>query len=174
LSRAAGATRCLAPPLASFRGWSRGPAAARLRLPGCPGGARKDWGKEDKRSPKRVARARRGDAPSPGTDPGTRRPFCVFAKQDQAGTHVYRGTVDAHTPLHASSLARSTLDDPERPGIVWWVCPQDPILRTDPEQAESMFGPARAKRFRQPAGYRTESLMRAIKERGRRGKGEPG
>lgn len=98
---------------------------------------------------------------------GAIEPFLVFVKRDQAGTHVHCGAVEASNPSQALSLARSNLDDPDRPGIVWWVFPEHAVLRSEPGSAESMFGPARDKHYRQPAYYRTDSLMRAIKDKRR-------
>lgn len=97
-------------------------------------------------------------------------PFLVFVKRDNSGTHVYCGKVEASNPAQALSLARSRLDDPDSPGIVWWVFPDRAVLRSDPATSESMFGPARDKLYRQPAYYRTDSLMRAIKDKRRRQK----
>ena len=113
-----------------------------------------------------------GSDPSPVGDHGESRaasgqiePFLVFVKREQAGTHVLCGAVEASNPSQALSLARSSLDDPDRPGIVWWVFPERSLLRSEPDSAESMFGPARDKLYRQPAYYRTDSLMRAIKNK---------
>jgi ring-1,2-phenylacetyl-CoA epoxidase subunit PaaB len=101
---------------------------------------------------------------------GTIEPFLVFVKREQAGTHIQCGAVEASDPAQALSLARSGLDDPDRPGIVWWVFPERAVLRSEPGSAESMFGPARDKPYRQPAYYKTESLMRAIKDKRRQEK----
>jgi ring-1,2-phenylacetyl-CoA epoxidase subunit PaaB len=99
---------------------------------------------------------------APTKDP---EPFLVFVKRVHSGTHIFTGTVEACTPSGALSLARQTLDVSERPGIVWWVIPSRAVVRSDPGAAESMFGPSREKAYRQPAFYRTDSLMRAIRHK---------
>lgn len=109
-----------------------------------------------------------GGEESQGGGTASTEPFLVFVKQDQSGTHIYRGQVEAPSPTHALILARSSLNDPDRPGIVWWVCPARAVVRSEPDEAESMFGPARGKLYRQPGYYRADSMMRAIKARRRR------
>jgi ring-1,2-phenylacetyl-CoA epoxidase subunit PaaB len=99
------------------------------------------------------------------------QPFFVFVKSAPAGTHVFRGMVEATRPKEALSLARATLDDPAHPGFVWWVFPARAVLQSDRETTQSMFGPARDKLYRQPAFYRTDSMMRTIKDKNRREKG---
>jgi ring-1,2-phenylacetyl-CoA epoxidase subunit PaaB len=101
---------------------------------------------------------------------GSVEPYLVFVKREQAGTHILCGVVEASNPSQAFSLAQSNLDEPGHPGIVWWVIPERAVFRNDPESADSMFAPARDKLYRQPAYYRTDSLMRAIKNRRRRAK----
>jgi ring-1,2-phenylacetyl-CoA epoxidase subunit PaaB len=117
-------------------------------------------------------------APDGESDPQetaeAREPFCVFVKLDHSGTHVYRGMVEASTPRQALCLARESLDDPARPGIVWWVFPARAVVQSEADEAESMFEPARDKLYRQPAYYRTDSMMRAIKDRSRRDRDDAG
>lgn len=126
--------------------------------------------------PAEVILARSGDHMAAGEErpdgeaDHTPEPFLVFVKWEQSGTHVYSGLVEASSPTRALTLARSSLDDPNRPGIVWWVCPARAVVQSSPDEAESLFGPARGKLYRQPAHYRTDSMMRAIRARTRREK----
>lgn len=101
-----------------------------------------------------------------------REPFFVFVKSDRAGTHVYRGIVEATGPHQALSAARASLENADHPGMVWWVFPVRAVVQSGRDEAESMFGPARGKTYRQPAFYRTDSMMRVIKERRRRETGD--
>ncbi len=91
-------------------------------------------------------------------------PYEVFQKlgQRQAETYVtHVGQVQARTPTEALRQAVSQFGSGAV--FVWWVVPARAILRSEPAEAESWFGPARDKRYRQPGEYRVLSQMREDK-----------
>ena len=88
-------------------------------------------------------------------------PYEVFQKQSQrqADTYVtHVGQVAARSPAEALRLAIA------EHGVgrvyVWWVVPAHAILRSTPADAQSFFGPARDKPFRQPNFYHVLTQMR--------------
>lgn len=94
--------------------------------------------------------------------------YAVFCKQSQrqAMTYVdYVGEVSADSPEAALRLAVARYNDP--PGIVWWVCPADLIVRSATEDVND-FEAATGKVFRLPNQYHTVFTMQKIK----RGEGD--
>lgn len=89
--------------------------------------------------------------------------YAVFSKrsQRQAMTYVdYVGQVVASSPEEALRAAVARHNDP--PGIVWWVCPDHLIGRSDPADADALAA-ATGKLFRMPNQYRTVFTMQKIK-----------
>ncbi|MFQ5398775.1 MAG: phenylacetic acid degradation protein [Anaerolineae bacterium] len=90
--------------------------------------------------------------------------YYVFQKQSQRRSmsfvfHV--GEVEAQSPVQAmkKAMAAFTEGDP----IVWWVCPESAIVRSQEDDIESMFAPVHNKVYRMPNQYRTVSAMQKIK-----------
>ncbi len=89
--------------------------------------------------------------------------YAVFSKrsQRQAMTYVdYVGQVVALSPEEALHAAVAAYNDP--PGIVWWVCPEHLINRSDPADAAAL-GAATGKAFRMPNHYHTVFTMQKIR-----------
>jgi ring-1,2-phenylacetyl-CoA epoxidase subunit PaaB len=102
--------------------------------------------------------------PAAQTEPGgSAHAYLAFHKVAQRGTHVYAGRVMAGDPQQA--LARAAAEFPDPPALVWWVLPENALASSDPGEADSMFGPAEEKLYRDQAFYRTDSLMREIEVR---------
>jgi ring-1,2-phenylacetyl-CoA epoxidase subunit PaaB len=92
--------------------------------------------------------------------------YFVFRKQSQrrAMTYVvYAGTVQADRPASALVEAVKEFDDPESVTFVWWLCPEGAILRSDDEDADSMFAPAQDKHYRLPREYHVVTQMMEVK-----------
>jgi ring-1,2-phenylacetyl-CoA epoxidase subunit PaaB len=94
--------------------------------------------------------------------------FYVFQKQSQrrAMAFVFHvGEVEARSPVEAmkEALADFTEGDP----FVWWVCPERAITRSEEDDIESMFAPAKDKIYRMPNQYRTVIAMQKIKRESR-------
>lgn len=91
--------------------------------------------------------------------------YYVFWKTKSAGTHTLAGEVRAETP--AAALAQAVKqygEQSRRPPFVWWVLPARVVIKTAPEEAESLFAPAEDKPFRLSTHFRTVSAMREIKK----------
>lgn len=104
---------------------------------------------------------------APGVD-GEPVAYAAFSKrsQRQAMTYVdYVGQVMASSPEQALRAAVAAYNDP--PGIVWWVCPDHLISRSDPADADALAA-ATGKLFRMPNQYHTVFTMQKIK----RGEGD--
>jgi len=90
--------------------------------------------------------------------------YYVFQKLSQRRSmefvfHV--GEVEARSVVEAMKKAveRFTDDSP----FVWWVCPESALTQSDEEDIESMFAPAKEKKYRMPNQYRTVVAMQTIK-----------
>jgi ring-1,2-phenylacetyl-CoA epoxidase subunit PaaB len=90
--------------------------------------------------------------------------YLIFQKQTQrqAETFVtYAGEVEASSSAAALRLA---LDRFASPAVyVWWVVPEQAVIRSDPADAEPFFAPARDKPFRLPRHYQVQAQMRDVK-----------
>jgi ring-1,2-phenylacetyl-CoA epoxidase subunit PaaB len=87
---------------------------------------------------------------------GETETFLVFTKQSQRRSMTFVkhvGEVRADTAV--SALARAYHDPAFEPeGVfVWWVVPSTAVLRSDDENIESMFAPAKDKTYRQQSAY---------------------
>jgi len=88
-------------------------------------------------------------------------PFEIFKKQSQRQSETYVthvGQVSARTPVEALRQALAQFGTGE--AYVWWVVPGRAILRSQPGDAQSFFGPARDKPYRSPNFYRVFTQMR--------------
>jgi ring-1,2-phenylacetyl-CoA epoxidase subunit PaaB len=94
---------------------------------------------------------------------GEKRQYAVFSKQSQrqAMTYVdFVGQVEACTADEALQTAMQKFSDV--PGIVWWVCPVETIVRSDPDDLPGLEA-ATGKLFRMPNQYRTVFTMQKIR-----------
>ncbi len=102
---------------------------------------------------------------APDTAPeGAAETFQVFNKptQRQAETFVaHVGAVEARTPAEAVRQAQSRFGSDA--AYVWWAVPEAAILRSAPEEAESLFTPAADKPYRQPNYYHVLTQMRQVR-----------
>jgi ring-1,2-phenylacetyl-CoA epoxidase subunit PaaB len=105
-----------------------------------------------------------------GRQMGDARRYAVFQKSGQrrAMTYVtYLGEVEARGAEEAVIVASRTF--PAERAFVWWVCPLDALVKSDPDDAESMFSPALSKRYRMPQEYRVLTEMINVRSAGREG-----
>lgn len=89
--------------------------------------------------------------------------YLVFVKQSQRRAMAYVehvGSVEAVSSPEALEKAIVTYDSGDV--FVWWVCPERSITRSDEDDIESMFEPAKEKRYRHPNQYRTVEAMRHV------------
>lgn len=90
--------------------------------------------------------------------------YYIFQKKSQRRSMTYVthvGEVEARSPAQALQRALERFENEQV--YVWWVCPASALTRSEDEAAESFFGPARDKQYRQPQAYRTFSQMQEIK-----------
>ena len=90
--------------------------------------------------------------------------YLVFQKQGQTAretfvTHV--GQVRASSPAQAMRAAVQSL--PAKNVFVWWVVPERVVLKSDATDLDSMFAPARDKKYRMHTFYPVEPIMRELK-----------
>jgi ring-1,2-phenylacetyl-CoA epoxidase subunit PaaB len=95
-------------------------------------------------------------------------PYFVFYKEKPAGTQTEIGQVQADSPENALRTAFEVYGKNVAP-FVWWVFPARSITRSDLQDIESMFEPAKEKTFRMSTDFRTHSAMRKIKTGGKPG-----
>ena len=96
------------------------------------------------------------DPPVVSEEMGERQTFLLFTKTSQRRSMTFVrfvGEVVADTAVSALALA---YHDPafEPEGVfVWWVVPNTAVVRSDDEDIESMFAPAKDKTYRQQSAY---------------------
>jgi hypothetical protein len=72
------------------------------------------------------------------------------------------GQVEAISPQEALQRGLRDFSAGLQPAA-WWVAPAGEVLQNDPEEAPSLFGPARDKTFRLSTDFRTITAMRRLK-----------
>lgn len=90
--------------------------------------------------------------------------YLVFQKQGQVARETFVahvGQVDAASPAHALRLALETL--PAQNVFVWWVAPERFVIKSEAQDAPSMFVPAQDKKYRMHSDYPVEPIMRQLK-----------
>lgn len=102
-----------------------------------------------------------GPAEAPPAGAGAAEAYHVFQKLEHKGTLVHRGAVEARTPPEALQRALAAFSD--RAALVWWVFPARLVTRSERDDVDSLFEPARDKAYRQPSHYHTVALMHRIK-----------
>ncbi len=95
-------------------------------------------------------------------EPGT---FEVFCKEKPAGTQAWLAQVNATSPQEALRLALQ--QHPTIRPFTWWVVPSRAVVASDPAEIDSLFSPAREKRFRMSTDFKTHSAMQKLREEGR-------
>lgn len=90
--------------------------------------------------------------------------FCVFQKQSQRPSMnfvSYVGQIEARNHQEALLKAREVFQDEK--AFVWWICPEQAIIRSKDEDINSMFQPAFDKKYRMPQSYQVLREMMEIK-----------
>lgn len=87
--------------------------------------------------------------------------YYVFNKARSAGTQTLVGTVNASSPDHALEIAlQKFLVEP--PAFAWWIFPERIVIRSEPDDIDSLFAPSLDKTFRMSTDFHTVSTMRQI------------
>jgi ring-1,2-phenylacetyl-CoA epoxidase subunit PaaB len=79
-------------------------------------------------------------------------PYLVFVKTSHKRSMTFTdhvGEVVADSPQGALEAALSRFPD----ALAWWLVPADALHRSDPEDAESWFDPAKDKTYKQQSAY---------------------
>jgi len=99
------------------------------------------------------------------------RPYHIFSKTSQRRTMTYvqhAGQVEAATAKAALHKAMQS-DQFDKDSVwVWWVVPEDQIIRSEDDNIDSLFAPAKDKTYRQQTHYGFVSPRR--QKRGRQEK----
>jgi ring-1,2-phenylacetyl-CoA epoxidase subunit PaaB len=93
-----------------------------------------------------------------------RETFLVFQKRGQPARETFVehvGQVNAVSPAHALRVALDAL--PAQNVFVWWIVPERLVLKSNSEDAGSLFAPARDKKYRMHTFYPVEPIMRELK-----------
>ena len=91
--------------------------------------------------------------------------YYIFRKSSQRRSMTFVqhvGQLTAPTPLHALARALDRFDD--EPAYVWWIVPAEAIVSSRDEDADSMFAPARDKKYRMPTEYHTRTMMDKLRD----------
>lgn len=100
----------------------------------------------------------------PDAPAGENRFFEIFCKEKTAGTLTWIARVEASSPAGALRLALQQKEGLK--AFVWWAVPSREMASSGPEEIDSMFAPAREKRFRMSTDFKTHSVMLKIKGEG--------
>lgn len=99
--------------------------------------------------------------PPTGDTAGPSEPYEVFIKEKSAGTHSWLAQVEARSPIEALDQARQSY--PDRDPFTWWVLPSRCLIASSPDEVDSLYAPARDKKFRQSTDFHTHTAMRGMK-----------
>ena len=92
------------------------------------------------------------------SDNGAGQVWQVFQKLSHKGTHTHVGEVQAGSQKTALKTALAAYANPS--AIVWWVVPDDAIVRSMPEDIAALFEIAKRKTFRDQDEYHIVTAMR--------------
>ena len=101
-------------------------------------------------------------------DEGTVRPFHIFTKTSQRRSMTFvhhAGQIEATSPERALQDATESGEFDAANVWVWWVVPDDQIIRSGDDDIDSLFAPAVDKTYRQQTHYGFVSPRR--QQRGR-------
>ncbi|MCA9944360.1 MAG: hypothetical protein KC449_12815 [Anaerolineales bacterium] len=104
-------------------------------------------------------------------DEGVIRPFHIFTKTSQRRSMTYvrhAGQIEATSPECALQEATESGAFDAANVWVWWVVPEDEIIRSEKDDIDSLFAPAVDKTYRQQTHYGFVSPRR--QQRGRQEK----
>lgn len=97
------------------------------------------------------------------------RTFHLFSKTSQRRSMTYVTHVAELQAGSAEEALAIVLErDDETTAFVWWVVPDEAIVRSHGEDAASMFRPAHDKDYRLPSAYHTRTMMRQVERDTRR------
>lgn len=91
-----------------------------------------------------------------GDSAGTLRPYHIFTKTNQRRSMTYVqhvGTLEAASAREALRKALGCENFEPDTVWVWWVVPDDQIIRSDEDDIDSLFAPAQDKTYRQQSRY---------------------
>jgi ring-1,2-phenylacetyl-CoA epoxidase subunit PaaB len=97
------------------------------------------------------------------SDSGQAVEFQVFAKTRQNGVCVHQGSVLANGPQAA--LAKALAAFPDVIALVWWLIPDEALIKSDPQQENMLYGSSPGKDFRHERHYPVRTMMREIMAR---------
>jgi len=109
-----------------------------------------------------------GQAKGENSLAGASQSYAVFCKEKPAGTHAYLCEAQATSPARALAQAIALYQSGKgatRTPYAWWVIPVRWITKSEPQESESWFSPARDKPFRLSTDFRTVSAMREIQKK---------
>jgi ring-1,2-phenylacetyl-CoA epoxidase subunit PaaB len=87
---------------------------------------------------------------------GEKRPFHLFTKTSQRRSMTYvqhAGQIEAATSKAALQTAIASGQFDSNPVWVWWVVPEDAIIRSGEDDIDTLFAPALDKTYRQQSHY---------------------
>jgi ring-1,2-phenylacetyl-CoA epoxidase subunit PaaB len=88
--------------------------------------------------------------------------YYVFNKSRWAGTQTLVGSVEASSPNQALEVALEKYSQ-EPPAFAWSVFPERLVIRSQPDDIDSLFAPSLDKPFRMSTDFHTFSAMRQIR-----------
>jgi ring-1,2-phenylacetyl-CoA epoxidase subunit PaaB len=95
-------------------------------------------------------------------DSGHKEIYHVFNKDKSAGTQTWVGVIEAGNAQAALSVALQQLIKNNQP-FAWWIIPDRAIYKSNPQDRESFYSPAKDKGFRLATDFKTLTAMREIK-----------
>ncbi len=98
--------------------------------------------------------------------------YLVFNKPRPAGTQTFAGRVSACSPVQALQLAIESFGGSQAP-YAWWILPEKVVVRSSPDDIESMFNPALDKPFRLSTDFHVVSAMRKLRSNEKTGQSAP-
>ena len=87
--------------------------------------------------------------------------YYIFQKTRHNGVCIHQGEVEAFNIQHALRLGLEKFADPK--AIVWWIIPNDKLLKSDPAEHDLLFESTPGKDYRHENHYRVRTMMRALK-----------
>jgi phenylacetate-CoA oxygenase PaaH subunit len=95
---------------------------------------------------------------------GPAQRYLIFQKQTQRQAETFVTHVGEVEASSARAALRLALDRFASPAVyVWWVLPEQVVIRSEAADTEPFFAPARDKPFRLPKTYHVQAQMRAVR-----------
>lgn len=104
--------------------------------------------------------------PQEGQSAATPETYHVFQKRSQRRSMHYVSHVgDVQASTAGEALQRAWEQFGGERVFVWWIVPAAAVVRSNPDEAASLFEPAQEKGYRLPGAYHTRTLMREASKR---------